>query len=189
MAFPIFEIPPCSSLCSVANFETVSFTFLDDWFRRCNCKGDTSSSLLTVKTHDTFVRFRIIWSWHFISCLHYLFYKYTHTHLPNNSHQAHEDSWDRLHVYCLHIYKKNQVIIHYLLYPPNRDIVHTCLLLMSLIIKSLEFIQSLHFHSNSFLVELQSGPIKPFSGATFFSKGTNKTESYILRNKMHQGTN
>ena len=53
IAFPIFEIPPCSSLCSVANFETVSFTFLDDWFRRCNCKGDTSSSLLAVNTNDT----------------------------------------------------------------------------------------------------------------------------------------
>ena len=57
MAFPIFEIPPCSSLCSVANFETVSFTFLDDWFRRCNCKGETSSSLLAVNTNDTLGQF------------------------------------------------------------------------------------------------------------------------------------
>lgn len=133
IAFPIFDIPPCSSLCSVANFETVSFTFLDDWFRRCNCKGDTSSSLLAVNTNDTSVRFRVIWSSQSFSCL--------------------QRTLHILHVHCL--YEKNQywLSITYITQPyMYRDHAHGHLLLTSVIIKSLEFSQSTAFFTQILLM-------------------------------------
>lgn len=43
IAFPILEIPPWSSLCSVASLVTVSLTFLADCERIWHCSCESSS--------------------------------------------------------------------------------------------------------------------------------------------------